>query len=201
MTRWDGPGLDAWEPWSPEEAAARLAPLRSPWCVVGGWAVDLFLGDVTRHHEDLEVAVLPDAFDDVRALLAGFELYAVGDGEVRHLPPEERRPEDRHQTWVLEPSSQRWRMDVMVEPGDAERWCYRRDPAIDAPRSFMIGGTTAGIPFLLPHGTLLFKAKSMRPKDEADFERSAPLLAPEQRSWLAGMLERLHPGHPWIARL
>ena len=34
-----------------------------PWFIAGGWASDLFLGRVTREHEDVDVAVLrPDQF-------------------------------------------------------------------------------------------------------------------------------------------
>ncbi|MGH3656155.1 MAG: nucleotidyltransferase domain-containing protein [Micromonosporaceae bacterium] len=30
-----------------------------PWCVAAGWALDLFRGEQTRPHEDLEIAVSP----------------------------------------------------------------------------------------------------------------------------------------------
>ena len=60
---WDGPGIEAWRAWSPQEAAARLIGCGAHWCVVGGWAVDLFLGKQTRAHDDLEIAIPPDEFD------------------------------------------------------------------------------------------------------------------------------------------
>jgi hypothetical protein len=51
-------GEDApWDAWSPREAAARLAGVDVPWAVAGGWALDLFRGEVTREHSDLEIAV------------------------------------------------------------------------------------------------------------------------------------------------
>jgi hypothetical protein len=48
---------------------------------------------------------------------------------------------------------------------------------------------------------LLFKARHLRPKDEDDFARAAPLLTTPQRAWLTGALRRVHPGHPWLAML
>jgi Aminoglycoside-2''-adenylyltransferase len=158
MTRWDGPGLDAWQPWTPAEAAHALADVEVPWCVVGGWAIDLFVGRTTRPHSDLEIAVLRADFARVRRALPAYRFHVVGEGEVRALPDGENPPADRHQNWALDPAAQAWRMDVMLEPGDAEVWMFRRDPAIRAARSAMVDRTADGIPFLRPQGTLLFKA-------------------------------------------
>jgi hypothetical protein len=102
---------------------------------------------------------------------------------------------------VLDPTADEWRVDVMVEPGDADTWAYRRDPSLTAPRTFMVGTTADGLPFLLPHGTLLFKAKHGRPKDEADLEVTLPHLEADHRSWLREAHEPFHPGHPWIERV
>ena len=71
MTHWEGPPLDAWEPWRPDEVAARLSGIAAPWCVVGGWAIDLFLGRETRPHGDLEISIPRSAFAEVRDRLSG----------------------------------------------------------------------------------------------------------------------------------
>ena len=72
--------LAAWEAWSPEEATCALRDVRAPWHVAGGWALDLFLGRVTRAHGDLEVGVRGDRFPEVAAALdrAGLDLSVVG---------------------------------------------------------------------------------------------------------------------------
>src|SRR5262245_45368546 len=57
VKHWEGPGLDAWHPWTPAQVAAELTGVNVPWCVVGGWAIDLWLGERTRDHEDIEIAV------------------------------------------------------------------------------------------------------------------------------------------------
>jgi len=198
---WDGPPLEAWDAWRPDEAARELAGVDVPWCVVGGWSIDLFLGRETRAHADLEIAIPRPDFARVRARLAGYALHVVGDGEVRALAPGELPPDDRHQSWVLDPRANAWRMDVMLEPGDAETWVFRRDERVRAPRREMVARTGAGVPFLAPHGALLFKAKRQSEKDEADFAAAAPLLSRAQRGWLVGALALAHPGHPWSAAL
>jgi hypothetical protein len=201
ITHWDGPDLDAWRPWTPAEVVREIGDLAIPWCVVGGWAIDLFLDEQTRDHEDLEIAVLREHFPHVRRALNAFAFHAVGDGEVRFLPAGLDPPLDKHQNWVLDVAAEAWRADVMLEPGDASTWVFRRDESIRAPRGFMTHRTTDGIPFLGPHGALLYKAKTARPKDELDFEACLPRMVFEQREWLATAIERVHPGHPWIDRI
>jgi hypothetical protein len=201
VTRWDGPPLGAWRPWTPAEVARRLAGVHVPWCVVGGWAIDLFLGGQTRRHGDLEIAVARADLPVLRRALDDFVLHAVGDGQVRALATGEPPPHDTHQNWVLDVEADAWRMDVMLEPGDATTWVYRRDGSIRAPRPFMVGCSADGVPFLQPHGALLFKAEGTRPKDEADLARCLPRLDDERRAWLAAALARTQPGHPWLDRL
>jgi len=201
VTHWDGPPLSAWTPWTPREAAGRLAGVTADWAVVGGWAIDLFLGRQTRKHEDLEIAVPRSQFEVMQAALAEFALHAVGDGEVRFLPPGQPTPPDKHQNWVLDVPAQAWRMDVMLEPGDAATWVFRRDRRLTAARGRMIARTAEGVPFLRPEGALLYKAKGQREKDEADLTSVLPALDDAARAWLRDALVLVHPGHAWLERL
>ena len=201
MARWDGPGLDAWAPWTPPETAARLAGAGVPWCVVGGWAIDCFLGEQSREHEDIEVEVFRADFQRVRDALNGFVLHSVGDGEVRRLADDEDPPSDRHQNWVLDEAAQRWRLDVMLQPGDPQTWVYRRNEQLQAPRSSMVRTSDEGVPYLGPHGVLFYKAKNTRPKDELDFANCLPKLDDDERRWLDDALAFEHPTHPWRDQL
>ena len=196
---WDGPPLEAWDAWTPEQVSARLAGVDAPWCVVGGWALDVWLGRESRVHEDLEIAVPKPFLPQMRAQLAAFDLYSVGDGEVLTLMRGADPPEDKHQIWVAEGGA--WRLDVMAEPGDAATWVFRRDESVTAPRAQMMGLSPTGVPYLKPQGALLYKAAKRRPKDEADFTLFAPLLDPAANVWLRGVMSRLYPGHPWLGRL
>src|SRR5262245_40400957 len=187
IKHWDGPPLEAWRAWHPREAAGVLVGLDIAWCVVGGWSIDLWLGRETRAHADLEIAIARADFDRMREHLYDYVLHSVGDGEVRLLSRDEDPPVDSHQNWVLDPRANEWRMDVMLEPGDAQTWVFRRDESIRAPRRSMIG-TRDGIPFLKAHGALLFKAKRAESKDALDFAACLPLLDSDDRAWLTGAL-------------
>ncbi len=200
--RWDGPPLEAWSgAWTPWEAAAALEGVGVPWCVVGGWSIDLFLGEVTRQHEDIEIEVLRRDHLVVREHLAPLSFRAVGDGEIRVLEPGEVLPAELHQSWALDEAAQLWRVDVMLEDGDDETWTCRRSERITAPRAEIVTRTADGVPYLRPQASLLYKAKGARAKDVADLDATLPRLDDDATRWLEGALEVAHPGHPWLERL
>lgn len=194
-------GEPVWDAWRPEEVARRLAGTAVPWYVAAGWAVDLFVGRPTREHGDLEIGVPAGGFGAVRSALTGYEFDVVGHGHLR-WPVESPAFHHFFQTWVREPATGIYRLDVFREPHDRDLWICRHDDSIRLPYSRIISVTTAGIPYLVPEIVLLFKAKRAElPKNEADFTAVLPLLTAAQRSWLRESLTRIHPGHRWIAAL
>ena len=199
--RWDGPPLDAWEPWRPDEVARVLAGTSAPWCVVGGWAIDLFLNRESRAHDDIEIGVPEPFFPIVLRGLDKFALHSVRDGEVGRLGIDQELPPGGHQCWVLDQAANKWRLDVMREPGDNEIWRCRRHPGILSARSQIVNVSARGIPYLRPEAVLLFKAKYLRPKDESDFSNCLPLMDQSARTWLRASLSLAHPGHVWLSHL
>jgi hypothetical protein len=196
------PDLSKWDAWRPTDAARLFAGVQAPWYIAAGWAIDLFLGGQRREHEDLEIAVPQLRFAEIAEALKGFELFVpVGPGRVRPLVGDEL-PETGHQTWVREPRTGLWRLDVFREPSEGDTWICRRDARIRLPYSDVIERTEAGIPYLRPEIVLLFKAKhAERPRDQADFADVVPRLEPERRRWLADALALVHPGHAWLEKL
>ncbi|MEV0247089.1 hypothetical protein AB0H76_10920 [Nocardia sp. NPDC050712] len=189
-----------WAPWSPEEIATRLAGVSAPWGVAAGWALDLFVGATTRAHGDLEISVPRSAFVEIAAALPEYEWDVVGDGRVWPYAETADYPA-LHQTWLRDRSSGRYHLDVFREPHEGDRWICRRDESITLPYADLIDIGSAGIPYVIPEVTLLFKAKARRPKDDADFARVLPLLAEERKARLAEWVSRVHPGHAWLAAL
>jgi hypothetical protein len=192
------PNLAAWDAWRPEEVAARLAEVRAPWYVAGGWAIDLFLGYQRRAHEDLEIAVPHDRFDKVAAALEGFDFFAVGDGRAWPVALAGNLLAAHHQTWVREQATGHWRLDVFREPSAGNYWVCRRDVRLQLPYGQLIALTDDGIPYAQPEVVLLFKATAVRPNDVGDYEAVLPLLASHQWHWLREALEIVHPGHRWL---
>lgn len=106
-----------------------------------------------------------------------------------------------HQTWLRDPATGDYLLDVFREPHDGNIWICRRDRSIRLPYGEIVHHTRDGIPYLAPALALLFKAKHVRPKDQADFDATLPHRSPEQRAYLDRLLDRVHPGHPWSAGL
>jgi hypothetical protein len=189
---------ERWDAWTPADVAQRLAAVRAPWCVAAGWALDLLVGEITRDHDDIEIGVPATRFDEVVAALPDQKWDVVGDGRVWPYP---EQLATHFQTWLREPATGTYRLDVLREPHVDERWVCRRDRSITLPYAELIRRTGDGIPYVIPEVALLFKAKHLRDKDEADFARVLPALQSAQRSRLRGWLSRVHPGHRWIDEL
>jgi hypothetical protein len=149
------PDLTLWDAWRPEQVAALVEGVQAPWYVAGGWAIELFLGGQRREHQDLEIAVPRQQFGKIAERLSGFELF-IPDGTLTDpglVWPLAQAPaalDRRRQTWVREPVTGRWRLDVFREPSDGETWICRRDERIKLPHADVIEWTDDGIPYGRP---------------------------------------------------
>lgn len=175
-----------------------MATVSAPWYVAAGWALDLFTGGGARAHHDIEIAVPRDCFDQVLAAFGHYEWDVVGDGQAGPYPEGSDR---HHQTWLRDPSTGSYHLDVFREPHRGELWVCRRDSSITLPFQQLILHTDTGIPYAIPELALLFKAKYLRGKDQADFDRVLPALDNIRRARLSDWLHRVHPGHPWLDAL
>jgi hypothetical protein len=176
--------------------ARRLEGVDVPWAVAGGWSLDLFLGRVTRTHEDIEIAVPSAGFPAIRTALADLDFDVINDGMA--YPLESPAFDEAHQTWVSEPPTGVYRLDVFREPHDGDVWICRRDSHLRLPYAQVVCRTVDGIPYQAPELGLLFKAKHTRAKDEADLACVLPSLDLPQRRWLTDALTLVHPGHRWL---
>ncbi|WP_427168238.1 nucleotidyltransferase domain-containing protein [Streptomyces sp. C1-1] len=186
--------------WTPNQVAERLAGVGTPWCVVAGWALDLFRGERSRPHGDLEIAVPAAGFAEVRDRFSEYAFDAVGRGRIWAEAGAEALAAT-HQTWLRDRASGRFLFDVFREPHEGDTWICRRDESLRLPYDVIIERTAEGIPYLVPELVLLFKAKDTRPKDHADFDGVLPLLSQARRDALSKWLSRMRPGHPWPAAL
>jgi len=186
-----------WWPWSLETLAERLGGVGG-WGVVGGWAIDLHVGRVTRHHADLEIAVPVQSFELIAATLPDLEWDVVGDGQLWPYP---EALDDFRQTWLRDPASGCFLLDVIRERQDDETWTYRRDPSITLPQAEAYLRAENGLRYLAPELVVLFKAMHQRPKDQQDFDTVLPALHMQQRARLRTWLERTAPAHRWLDAL
>jgi Aminoglycoside-2''-adenylyltransferase len=188
------------------DVASALATFGCPWFFAGGWALDLFLGRVTREHDDIDVLVLRSDQREVRRCLTGWRLEKItphpeglinrgtlspwAENEWLELPIHQI---DAHRE---EPTLLKFQI-MLAETSDGE-WVYRRNTAIRRPLAKLGIDSLWALPYVAPEIVLLFKAKQMLDKDRADFRNVAPALDANSRRWLRNALEICHPGHQWL---
>ncbi len=185
-------------------AAATMRDVGVTWAIAGGWAIDLWVGEQTRAHHDVEVVVPRGDQQWVHAALApGWEMRCLdppGDGW---------RPWDGHPlsppAFQLQARSSTFELDVftetVVDVDDVAMWYFRRDPRVDRPWTEVVIAAADGTPIVRPEVQLLYMAKSDEPKNQHDFDLARPRLDRAAVAWLAAALALTIPGHPWLRQL
>ncbi|MEV6287687.1 hypothetical protein [Kribbella sp. NPDC051770] len=191
-----------WHVSSPQDAARLLDGYPSDWWIAGGWAIEAFTG-VRRPHEDVDVSLWRKDVELLREHLKG-EWHLWSNAGGRLSPLTDRRPEppdDADQIWLRRHALAPWEYDLVVNPDRDGRWIFRRDPSLDFALDEITWIASDGLRYITPEMALAYKARLNRPKDEQDLAAALPLLTSTQRTWLAGMINHLHPGHAWLSRI
>lgn len=191
---------DPWAGLGPAEVRSTLEGLATPWWMCGGWGIDLWLGRQTRSHADTDIGCHRADVGELCGHIPDWEIFAALDGKLRPLS-EGPLSEDVSSLWCRRRDHTRWGLQVMIEEADERLWYFRRDPRIVRRRSELTCRSPSGIEVLRPEIQLLYKAKDIRPHDEADFVAVLPKLDARSLTWLEDGLERMHPDHPWRDRL
>jgi len=160
--------------WHPREVAARLEGVTAPWYVAAGWALDLFRGSQSRPHADLEIAVPASRFDEFRTAFAGYEFDVPAKGCLWPSTPE--LLPFSHQTWLRDPATGTFLVDVFREPHDGDTWICRRDETLRLPYTDIIERKEDGIPY---HELILVDQSELRQRQRelhASHEQSLPRL-------------------------
>jgi hypothetical protein len=200
-----------------------MSAFRSQWALAGGWAVDGWLGRLTREHADVDLAVFdqPALFEH----LAGWQLIGHEEGKAnegadlwhgrRLTPPAHlhgRAPEqsgplperfDDAGMRVVFPEDGFW-LDIQLCEQVGGDWVLNPEPLVMAPLAGSIRQSAWGLPTVAPEVILFLKAtlyagtkNHLRPRDEADFIALLPQLTPARRRWLRDSMLAVDPGHPW----
>lgn len=198
-----------------------------PWALCGGWAIDAWLGRVTREHGDIDIVVFEA--DQLAALhhlrAAGWHLIAhdeaVGqatrdlwDGRPLVLPAHIHCAMNLDALLAWVPSGGRTPgelyLEAMVNEHSGADWVLSSEPSLAVPATMWRRESPWGLPTAAPEVLLFYKATayvdraimaSRNPKDEADFRAFVPHLSPDGRAWLYDAVATLHPNHAWLPLL
>ena len=190
-----------WRPTKPAEVQEWLRSFSRPWWIAGGWALDLFLGRITRAHGDLDVGIFRRDTLNACATLSDWELFEAHAGLLTRLNPESLPSRKANSLWCRRPSGFEWAFELMLDEGGDYDWSFRRESCIRRTLERAIHRSANGVPYLAPEIQLLYKSKSARPKDELDFAAVIPRLDKEARDWLRTSLAVVSPSHRWLSEL
>jgi len=195
--------VDSWQPLSPDDVREVLAGVPTPWWIAGGWAIDLFLGERTREHGDMDILILRKDRLAIQSHLSDWDLHKSQQPGLKPWPHGEYLLPPVTDIWCRYDSSSPWSMEFMLMETEGERWVYRRQPKIRGPLSALGAQTDKGLPYIHPEIQLLYKAKpETLENDEHDFDLVLPRLSRDPRQWLHDALSIQFPhGHEWIERL
>lgn len=196
------------------------------WLICGGWAVDAWLGRVTRSHGDIDVMVFEDeqriAFDQFAAwdMVAHDAIDPTATtepwtGRRLELPAHvHARPKDAESPanllrWVTPPYEQLRddrNIEIILNRQEAGRWRLHEAAGVSRPWPDCFATTPWGFPAAVPEVLLFYKATAHReerngkprPHDQQDFDALFPLLSPPAVAWLREAIAAVVPAHPWL---
>ena len=184
------------------KVASLLGDLRCEWYVCGGWAVDLYLGRVTRAHKDVDISIPRARQLEVRDYMTarGWSTEKAHDGRLTPWREGEFLSLPVHTVWCRNDAHDPDFLELQLDEIDGEWFRFRRDPTVMLPRGRMSFKTESGLRALAPELVLLYKSNAVEEYAE-DFRNAAPALDAERRAWLKDALDRLYARHPWAEEL
>ncbi|MFG6150451.1 nucleotidyltransferase domain-containing protein [Halobacillus sp. B23F22_1] len=168
------------------------------WLIAGGWAIDLHIGEETRDHEDIEVAVFREDLLSLSEWLQNWRTFVVDRSRMVEDHVDESLDKHIHE---IHAHREEAKLEILLNMKSKEQWKFRRDPQISFPLNRMNLQSERGIPYLNPEIVLLFKAKNTQVKDEQDFQSVFPYLNEQQKEWLKQALIIHQPEHHWLESL
>lgn len=194
-------------------ATDALAGYRRRWFLCGGWAVDAWLGQQTRPHLDVDIAVFHDDQSVLFEHLSGWKLLGHDDNVAEDCPDQwDGRSLDMpgHIHASIEKMNG-IELDIQLNQSVHDDWFVNCRPGLTLPLDRCIARCAWGLPIVTPELVLFYKAHpptwrdaprpAQRPKDEHDFQALLPTLEGRQRSWLGQAISLVDPTHHWLGQL
>lgn len=183
---------------APLAIASIMVGFHRPWCIAGGWAIDLWLGRATRNHAYVKIAVLRDYQIELRDYLADWS-FKIATRDRRLVPWKDARQMlmlPVHELHATDAVGRR--CAFFLDESDGIDWIYRRQFDVRMNSSQWIARGVDNVCVLHPAIVLLYKSARPTEKDELDFRSALEQFDDEQRTWLKLALLRNDPFHQWL---
>ncbi len=169
--------------------------------VVGGWAIDLHLGRVTRPHKDVDIAMRADDQQLLEAWIAERDVFLENPMTGDRRPWVDRAPLRPGPDALVLPDAP---MAVQLLPAlfENNHWVFPRGRhSIRMDIDSLTKVTPAGTPYQTPEVILLYKSRQHRAEDDADFHNLLPVLTERELQWLRDRVARRPPDDPWLSKI
>lgn len=185
----------------PQNVRSLMRNFKPNWFIAGGWAIDLFIGKVTRQHEDIEIAIFRQDQLALQNYLNGWTLKKTENGVFSDWEKGAYLELPIHEIHCFNENSEPYLLEVLLNETNGKEWIFRRDKRITKPFSEIYLTSDSGVKFLCPEIVLLYKSKNPREKDEQDFQTVKKHLDIESKEWLKNALLVCHTEHHWLQGL
>lgn len=191
----------------------------------GGWAIDLFIGEQTRKHGDIDIlAYWPERDKIIQYMQScGFQVYEMlGGGKAHHITDiqDQRRekrnifcctlecelvhfyPTDETDVLFLEfkhiGQTKLNFIEFLFNDKDGADLIYARNCAVRQPLTDAVL-YRGGLPVLSPEMCLLYKSTDTeREGYQSDYDHAMAYMDEQQKHWLNDALAVMYPnGHKW----
>lgn len=169
--------------YSLEKVNSLFESLNIRWGFGGGWSLDLFLGEQTRTHSDIDVVVLQKDLSNVYEKLKDkFIFYKAAAGQLTYWKGEQITP--KYSIWVAESDDSPFVFEIVLIESINDEWLYKRNREIKG--NMLTLFVIDRYPYLSPEIALLYKmeATQLRDKDIEDYRKVYSKLCINQKLWL-----------------
>ena len=178
-----------------------MCDFKPNWFIAGGWAIDLFLGKITRPHQDIEIAIFRKDQIALHDYFGYWLLRKILDGEQVVWHRNEWLTLPIHEIHCFNEKAAMRQIEVLLNESNETEWVYRRNQKVRRSLVKIELESNADVKFLCPEIVLLYKSKNPRAKDEQDFQAVVKHLDAERKEWLKCAIRVCDENHPWLQSL
>ena len=141
--------------------ASEMSGFGQRWALCGGWAIDSWLGRVTRDHADADVSILEKHQREV------FDYFH--DWRLVGHDPDEGHDEAWDGHWLSGPghihakAADGFDLEVLLAESSGDEWVLNRSPRVSDRLSDCVRPSRWGLPTVVPEVLLFFKATRCGP--------------------------------------
>ena len=137
------------------ETTDELREFRFPYMVSSGWALDLYLGHVTRVHQDVDITLYRRDQLELQTYMTErkWEFVAPNDQKLEPWPRHTKLELPRHQVHAHKDGRF---IDFLLSEVEGDLWRFRRNPSIIRSLDRLALQTEEGLNYLAPEVVLLY---------------------------------------------